>query len=75
MLLRFGRRRICVAGSGLATLLMGAVGGLVLARDAGAHQHQSCQGHLANFSNNIIRKKAPIEFVDKGLNFKWTYCV
>ena len=39
MLLRFGRRRICVAGSGLATLLMGAVGGLVLARDAGANQH------------------------------------
>ena len=39
VLLRFGRRRICVAGSGLATLLMGAVGGLVLARDAGANQH------------------------------------
>ena len=39
VLLRFGRRRICVAGSGLATLLMGAVGGLVLARDAGANPH------------------------------------
>ena len=39
VLLRFGRRLICLTGSGLATLLMGAVGGLVLARDAGAHQH------------------------------------
>ena len=39
VLLRFGRRLICLAGSGLATLLMGAVGGLVLARDAGANQH------------------------------------
>ena len=39
VLLRFGRRLICLAGSGLATLLMGAVGGLVLARDAGANPH------------------------------------
>ena len=39
VLLRFGRRLICLTGSGLATLLMGAVGGLVLARDAGANQH------------------------------------